>query len=140
MDGQRARLIDRTPAPQAPSGTHLLSEGWVAVLGVGWPLTLLVMLMLQPPPDNPAAAPPLVDHLVTWGFVGMLMATSALAGARHRAAAPVSVLTGLVAVAFVVLCPVSGHHHLAPWWFAQLAAVTAMLAVSVAALRQAMRR
>lgn len=147
MDGKRARRIDpaldhpKIPAaPSAPARTHLLSEGWAAALGLGWPLTLMAMLALQPPADNPAAAPPVLDAVVQGVFFLGLVATSILAGARHKGAAPVAVLTGMVTVAMVVSCPVSGHHQLATWWFAELAVVVAMLAVSVVGLRRVSRQ
>jgi len=145
MDGKPARPIDPTldhsKGPAAPPArTHLLAEGWCVALGLGWPLTLLAMEVLAPPPDNPAAAPPVLDTVVWGAFILGLVATSILAGARHKAAAPVAVLTGLVAVTMVVSCPVSGHHDLAMWWFAELAVVVGMLAVSVVGLRRVSRQ
>jgi hypothetical protein len=148
MDGKRAREIDPTldhpripPAPPAtPSRTHVLSEGWAAVLGLGWPLVFMIMLMLEPVPDNPEVAASTAAVVVSLAFYAGLIATSVFAGARHRAAAPVAVLTGLVTAGMVVSCPTSGHHSFAAWWFAELAVVCAMLAVSVVGLRQLLRR
>jgi len=148
MDGKRARVVDPTldhpeipPArPAAPPRTDVLSEGWAAVLGLGWPIVFMLMLLLQPAADNPQAVSPVLDVVVQAGLLLGLLATSVLAGNRDRAAAPVAVVTGLVTLAFVVSCPVSGHHTLAPWWFAELAVVLAMLAVSVAGVRQGSQR
>jgi hypothetical protein len=148
MDGKRARLIDpkldhpKIPAapPAAPPRSHVLSEGWAAVLGLGWPLVFLVMLMLEPVPENPDVAASTIAVVVSLAFYAGLIATSVFAGARHRAAAPAAVLTGLVTVGMVASCPLSGHHSFGAWWFAELAVVGAMLAVSVAGLRQLSRR
>ena len=148
MDGKRARLIDPTldhpkiPAapPAAPPRQHVLSEGWAAALGLGWPLAFLAMLFLEPVPDNPEVASSTLAVVVGLAFYTGLIATSVFAGARHRAAAPAAVLTGLVAAGMVVSCPVSGHHGFGAWWVAELALVCAMLAVSVAGLRHVTRR
>jgi hypothetical protein len=148
MDGKRARLIDPKldhpkipPAPPAdPLRTQGLSEGWAAVLGLGWPLAFLVMLTLEPVPDNPEVAASTLAVVVSIAFYAGMIATSVFAGARHRAAAPAAVLTGLVTTGMVVSCPASGHHAFGAWWYAELAVVVAMLAVSVVGLRQVTRR
>jgi hypothetical protein len=148
MDGKRARRIDPTldhpkiPAapPAAPPRTHVLSEGWAAVLGLGWPLVFLIMLTLEPVPDNPEVAASTLAVVVSIAFYAGMIATSVFAGARHRAAAPAAVLTGLVTAGMVVSCPASGHHTFGAWWFAELAVVGAMLAVSVVGLRQVSRQ
>ena len=40
------------------------------------------------------------------------------------------VVTGLLVVALAIACPVSGHHAIRLWWFAELGILTSMLAVS----------
>jgi hypothetical protein len=57
--------------------------------------------------------------------------TAVLASTKSRLrTAAASLFTGAVAVAMTVACPAVGHHHLAPWWFAQLLVVTAPTAWS----------
>src|SRR5262245_21349450 len=145
MDGKRARDVDPTLKhpkipPAARPRTDVLSEGWAAVLGLGWPIVFLVMLLLEPVPDHPEVAASVLAVVVEMAFYAGMIVTSVFAGARERAAAPAAVLTGLVVVGMVVSCPVSGHHSLGAWWFAELAVGVAMLAVSVAGLREVTRR
>jgi hypothetical protein len=147
MDGKPVRLsdppLDRPmgpPAPPARSRTNGLSEGWAAALGLGWPLVWLVMPIFEPPPAHPEAAASFVVVVASVAFFTGLLATSVLAGVRHRAAARAAVFTGLVTMTMVVSCPVSGHHQFGVWWLGELALVLAMLAVSVAGLRETARR
>jgi len=62
------------------------------------------------------------------------VATVIAAARRRPAAASAGVVTGVVAVAFSVACPLSGHHGFGLWWIGQLGVMVTMLAVSVAAL------
>lgn len=125
------------PPPQAPgSATSIrrLSRSWSVVLGMGWPLVVLASLALEPTPADPNAPVPLVIDLASLGALAALLATSVAAGLRHRAAAVTGVVSGLLLATFVVACPVSGHHELGLWWFAELALVVGMLGVSLVAL------
>lgn len=159
MDGSRTHPGARGRRPGAPhpgghgggSGTHTagapspraagsatslrpLSRSWSVVLGVGWPLVVLASLALEPTPADPDAPVPLVIALASLGALAAVLATSVAAGLRHRAAAVTSVVSGLLLATFVVACPVSGHHELGLWWYAELALVVGMLGVSLAAL------
>ena len=152
MDGKAARLRDpELDAPTIPAAAPArawtsralssgLSEGWAAVLGLGWPIVWWVLPYIEPMPAHPQAAVSTVEVVVTVGLLACLFATSVLAGTRRRAAAPAAFVTGLVSVTMVVSCPVSGHHHFGLWWLGELALVLAMLAVSVAGLRATARR
>ena len=142
MDGKRSRSVEvvdghRTIPERQPAA--LLSRGWAAALGLGWPLAFLAMLALEPAPAEPDAAP-VVGVVLSLALLAGLVLTSAAAGTRQPLAAPAAVATGLVALTMSVACPVSGHHSYGAWWFAQMAVVVAMLAVSVAALRFVVRR
>lgn len=143
MDGQRARLsarlLDRVPVIQpaqthSPAAPRVLRRGWAAVLGIGWPLAMVVAIAVEPAPANPDAPVPFVVGLAANALFIGLIATGIAAGIRHRGAAVAGVATGLLATAFTVSCPASGHHALGLWWFAQLAVTTTMLGVSLAAL------
>ncbi len=158
MDGQRARLaarrfgrastippavpptlerperaVDAPPEPPAPEPGEL-STGWAAAIGIGWPLAIIASFALEPAPADPDAPVPVLVELASLGFFLALVGTAVAAGVRHRAAAVGGVVTGVLATTFSITCPVSGHHAIGLWWFAQLGIVTAMLAVSAAAL------
>ena len=122
------------PVPRATTTGPRLSRSWSVVLGVGWPLAVLVSLALEPVPADPNAPVPLVIDIASLGALAALLATSVAAGLRHRAAAVTGVVSGLLLATFVVACPVSGHHAFGLWWYAELAVVVGMLGVSLAAL------
>jgi hypothetical protein len=123
--------------PRARAGAasdDRLSRTWSVVLGLGWPLVLLASVALEPAPADPNAPVPLVVEMANVAAFAALVATSIAAGVRHRAAAVTGVVAGLLLAAFVVACPVSGHHTFGLWWYAELALVVGMLGLSLAAL------
>ena len=121
-------------APGSATSLRRLSQSWSVVLGVGWPLVVLASLALEPTPADPDAPVPLVIAVASLGALAAVLATSVAAGLRHPAAAVTSVVSGLLLATFVVACPVSGHHEIGLWGYAELALVVGMLGVSLAAL------
>jgi hypothetical protein len=90
-----------------------------------WIAVLFVAGAIEPPPANPNAAPVLGAVLMTAFLIGTA-ATALLALTKIRLhTAVASLLTGGVALAMTVTCPIVGHHHLAAWWFGQLLVVAA---------------
>jgi hypothetical protein len=144
MDGRHARLRERpapgevpvvaTPAEAPPATARRLTTAWAAVLGVGWPLALMIGVALEPAPADPDAPVPIVIELASFALFVALVTTAVTAARRHPLAAWAGIATGLLAMAFSVMCPVSGHHAFGLWWVAQLGVVVAMLGASVAAL------
>jgi hypothetical protein len=144
MDGQRARLVtrtlDRVPtirrvgADESRPATDRLTPTWAGILGFGWPLAIVASIALEPAPADPEAAVPMIVSLASIGLFAALVATAVAAGNRHPSAAIGGLVTGLVALAFTVSCPVSGHHTFGAWWYGQMALTLAMLGVSLAAL------
>ncbi|HZM30049.1 MAG TPA: hypothetical protein VFB77_06135 [Acidimicrobiales bacterium] len=137
MDGKRSRFVEvvdgiRTiPERRRPA---LLTRGWAAALGLGWPLAFLVRTALTPVPADPQAVAPAMAYLFGAGMMVALLLTATMAGVRDRTAAIAGSVTGVLFLVDTVACPVTGHHSYGAWWFAQMAVVVAMLAVSVAAL------
>lgn len=122
------------------NGAGQLPLGWAVALGVGWPLALVVGWALEPAPAHPHAATPLVVSVVSVAALAGIYATTALAVHRHRYAAAVGGLTGVILMAMSAACPLSGHHAFGLWWTAQFGLIVTMLAVSLAALRVTDRR
>ncbi len=149
MDGRRARLIspalDRVPRLTSRSPTPPrqatearqpgeLKTGWAALLGIGWPLAIVVIASIEPAPADPNAAPALLDSLLTAVMFGALVLTGVSAVSRLRATAFAGVTLGVVGLGAAAACPLSGHHEFGLWWIGELAIYTAMLAASIAAL------
>jgi hypothetical protein len=114
--------------------SDLVSAGWAAALGIGWPLAIIVSKALEPAPADPNAPMPVLAELANLALFFALVGTAIAAGVRHRAAAAGGVVTGLLVVPLAIACPVSGHHAIGLWWFAELGILTSMLAVSGVAL------
>jgi hypothetical protein len=118
-----------------PVGRDRLGRGEILTFMTMWVAVVFVASALEPPPANPNAAPVLASILTTL-FIAGLGATALLALTASRSrTAMASVYTGGVALAMTIACPAVGHHHLAAWWFAQLAVVLAPIAWSLGQLR-----
>jgi hypothetical protein len=130
MDGRASAAIkhrvnlDEVPRiRRAPRVAEPLQHGQIVAFVTMWMTVLFVAGALEPPPANPDAAPVLGNILLTLFMVGA-GATALLALTKNRVhTAGASLFTGLIAVVITVSCPIVGHHHLAPWWFAQLGVV-----------------
>jgi hypothetical protein len=133
---RRPVQAQRRSRPEAPAE---LSDRWAAVLGIGWPLAIVASMVLEPTPADPDATGPVLAELANLGLLFALVGTAIAAGVRHGAAAVGGVVTGLLVVALAIACPVSGHHAIGLWWFAELGILTAMLAVSGVALQRIRR-
>jgi hypothetical protein len=143
MGGQRGRLVTRTldrvtttrrATPQSPPVSGQLAPVWAGILGFGWPLALVIGGALQPAPAHPEAPVPVLVLLPELALFAALVATAVAAGNRHPSAAIAGVVTGILALAFTVMCPVTGHHTFGAWWFGEMALTLAMLGISLAAL------
>jgi hypothetical protein len=110
---------------QARGGEDPLAPWQVVTFMTMWVGVLYLAGAIEPPPANPNAAPVLGAILIT-AFLISAVATAMLALTKSRLhTAVASLLTGGVALAITASCPLVGHHHLAPWWFAQLFLVAA---------------
>ena len=136
------RTDDPPPAPPQPAGgrgdwlTRELPVRWALAISLGWPVAIVALAILEPAPVDPDAPVPLLVSLLgslqVLTFIGAVIA----AIARRRAAAASSIVAAGIGVVFAVACPATGHHALAPWWFASLAITGVLFAGSVAAWRR----
>ncbi|KLL11913.1 hypothetical protein FrCorBMG51_07680 [Protofrankia coriariae] len=89
--------------------------------------------MIEPVPDGPQAVdrtPVLIGAIGDVTLVLLFVAFVALlAGRRWGLGAATYAGAGLVALS--ALCPASGHHDVAAWWFAQLAISVGLFAGSL---------
>jgi hypothetical protein len=109
-------------------------------VGAGWPLLFVVMMALAPEPADPNPVPTLVDSA---GFVAVmvgLFGTIVAAVARQSKALVWSTGLGVVWVATIIACPLSGHHDAVGWqWYAELASSSSLLVLSLTGIRLLLR-
>lgn len=139
MDGHRAREVTLESKALAPVRRRepLPVPGWLAaVVGVGWPLVVMLMPALAAAPADPEAVPSLLDAAVFAAVVVGLAGTVAAALARHARALMWSTGLGLVWVATTITCPLSGHHDTLGWqWQVDLASSGSLLLISLIGAR-----
>jgi drug/metabolite transporter (DMT)-like permease len=134
MDGRRSSTVGQVfelgqvpriqPTVQARETLERLVPWQVITFMTMWGAVMFIGGAIEPAPANPNAAPVLGAVLATLFLVGSA-ATALLALSKTRLpTARASLFTGGVALIMTITCPLVGHHHLAPWWFAQLLVVT----------------
>jgi hypothetical protein len=133
MDGS---VLESAPprTKRAPRLDGELKLAWAALLGVGWPVALVLSDVIRPAPADPNAAPSLFAQLFTAVVFGALVLTAIAAASRMRTAAVAGVALGGVMLLDSLACPLSGHHQFGLWVAADMALFTAMLGLSIAAL------
>ncbi len=112
---------------------------WPVGIGLAWYGALALVSATTPAAPEPASVSA-VDgaiHLVLFAAIGAMAVGLAR---RSRAGLLTSAGAGLLMLALVVACPVTGHHEqVGAWWFAQLGAFTAVTGASLVGLRRAGR-
>ena len=76
-----------------------------------------------------------MSGVVQTAFLGTVLAMVAGFTGRSRLGALASFAGAGVFLTMVVACPVTGHHAIGAWWYAQVAGTAAVGTASVAALR-----
>jgi hypothetical protein len=109
-----------------PTGVRLIGAALVALFTVGY--------VVEPAPDGSEPALSLTAQVL--GTVMTVLLVAALVGflRGRRWALPTSLAFGGLMAVNVALCPTTGHHELAGWWFAQVGVVAAMIALPALAL------
>lgn len=112
-----------------------LSPNWIGALAVAWVVVFVGSQLLEPAPSNPDAASPLWAAIVETAFFAAVLAMVAGFTGRSRMGALASFAAAGVFLTMVVACPVTGHHAIGAWWYAQVAGTAALGTASLAALR-----
>ncbi len=119
-EGWQGPVAVRPRRPAAAGAVRpVLLRWWAVVLAVG----VTVATMIEPVPDGPHAADSTPAWIGAIGDVTLILLFTAfvalLAGRRWGLGAATYASAGLVTLS--ALCPTSGHHDVAAWWFGQLA-------------------
>lgn len=123
----------RSPASRAEG----LPLRWGQTLALAWIVLFWAAYAVQPPADDPAVSFTWYATALELAFLGLLGATLVGIAARRPWAASASLAGAGVFTLGVVLCPATGHHAVAGWWFAQLAFAVALVGISALAHRRA---
>jgi hypothetical protein len=86
-----------------------------------WPIAVALAAAIEPPPANPNAPDPAWASVLLTCLLVSWLATMVLAVGRQATTSRAALVTGLVAIALTVACPLTDHHHFGSWWFAQMA-------------------
>lgn len=130
------------PAP-APGRLHawatetdVVPRRWRLGLLVAWATVYTAAVLLEPAPADPGAPDPV------WAVALFLTLAAALGamGAGLRRGRRAGLVAGVAAAGLAalsgVLCPVSSHHTaVGAWWYLQMAGFTALMGVTLGALR-----
>ena len=109
-----------------PTGVRLIGAALVALFTIAY--------LIEPAPDGPRPVLSLAEEIIS--TVMTIFMVAALAGflrGRRWALLPALGFGGLLAVG-VALCPTTGHHQLAAWWFGEVVIGAAMVALPALAL------
>ena len=115
----------------------VVGRRWPLALGLAWYAAFSLVSATTPEPPRPEAVSALdtAIYLVLFAAIGAMAVGLAR---RARFGLLASVGAGLVMLALVVACPLSGHHEqVGAWWFGQLGAFAAVTGASLVGLRRA---
>jgi hypothetical protein len=94
----------------------------------------IIAVAVEPVPNGPRPVPSAWDLLISnLSMIALGVAIWGLVRARSWGPAA-GIVNGGLLVTLTALCPATGHHVIAGWWWAQLALTSVMLAAPVALL------
>jgi hypothetical protein len=128
-----------TPVGHTPLGTRLQEPitGQQTLIGAAaWAVGLVVGIAVEPPATNPSAVDPWFVSALGTVLLAALLTTFAGLWLRRRWSLAASLVAAGMLLLSTVLCPVSGHHAIGPWWVVQLGCGLGLVAVSALGLRR----
>jgi len=133
----RTFSLDPLSRPQRASAKRdeRIASGAAWGLLAAWVVFIAVAIAIEPAPSRPEAAEPLWSGIWGMAMMGALAATGVGLARRERSGFLASAVAGAVALFGAVMCPVSGHHAVASWWFVQMAGFAELGAASLVGLR-----
>jgi hypothetical protein len=114
-----------------------VSVQWAWITALAWVVGLQLMAVLEPTPTQPDAVPAVLVTGLTWVLNGALLLAVVGLVRRERWAFLVLGAAAFLNVGAVVACPISGHHQLGLWWFAQASIAVGLVVLSLAAWHRA---
>jgi hypothetical protein len=109
-------------------------DGRVALaVGVSWFVLNEIAFALEPASQQSV---PVIGIVLEVSMYVLLSAMLAGLIMQRRWGLLASFGAAVLATAASIACPVTGHHAFGAWWFAQMACMLALVAISVVALRR----
>jgi hypothetical protein len=119
-------------ATVTPVQRREVSGVWALGTGLAWVVALQLMYVLEPAAARPDAMPAFLMTAMTFTMNAGLLAMTVGLVRRARWAFGVGAAVAVLTVGAVVACPVSGHHAMGTWWFAQAALAVGLVVLSFA--------
>ena len=108
--------------------------GGVAVgVGIAWFALMQIAFLLEPASSHPV---PFIGLVLEISMYVLLAAMVTGLVMQRRWGLVASLAGAVLATAASVACPVTGHHPFGAWWFAQMACMLTLVAISVVTLRR----
>ena len=109
-------------------------DGRVAIaVGVAWFVLTEIAYALEPTSQHPVPLIGIVLEVTMYVLLAGMLAGLVM---QRRWGLLVSFGAAVLATAASIACPVTGHHSFGAWWFAQMACMLGLVAISVFALRR----
>jgi hypothetical protein len=137
-------LVEERRAQQSPVDSRRrdaqIPVAWALGTAVVWVVGLQLMSVLEPRPLHPDAVPAFLVTALAFVLNGALLVAAVGLVRRARWALLVLAGAGFLNVGAVVACPISGHHQLGLWWFAQASIAVGLVVLSAVAWQRASLR
>jgi hypothetical protein len=125
-----------TARPQSETRAWLQEQidGRIGVaVGIAWIVLMQIAFALEPRTDHDVPIVGIVLEVTMYALLATMVTGLVM---QRRFGLVASLGAAVLATAAAIACPITGHHSFGSWWFAQMACVLALVAVSIAALHR----